>query len=292
MSGAKRTVYTKNPKTGHLTGSRSVGGPGQEPPTVAVFSRPPIVPPRGGSKSEVPEAAARFREIVTTKTVDGGEDSAAEPAPKPLERFEGLATVDTQTPEWSIEEHREALNAAGIRLVVVDVETVSLDVRDGGVTEIGWYDINDAVGGSFVPPHSIEGADPKALEISRYHERIAHQTPAREQVAELHRILGGDGSNVNIVGSYPEFDRKHLNQLFAEHGLSPDPWGRRSVDVGAMFYWVSQRPIGSKQGLAAAAEEFGINNDDHHDAYSDAKVAAQVWHAMESRRARSFEAPF
>lgn len=284
-----RREYIQDKKTGQMRGQR--GGPGETAPQAN--SAPPALPGKktpvngyGDSESRIAAAAARYEQILREWRPEDG------PKPKPMARYEGLDVYDSQTPGWSVPEHREALNEAGVRLVAIDVETTSLDVREKGVTEIGWYDINDAVGGKFIPPHSIEGADEKSLEISRYRERIKGREPSPEQVAELHRILGGDGSRVNIVGSNPEFDRKHLNQLFAEHGLPPDPWGRRPLDVGAMFYWLSQRPIGSKQGLAAAAEEFDIDNSGHHDAYSDAKVAAQVWHAMESRRAKMVEAPF
>ncbi len=207
-------------------------------------------------------------------------------------RYDGLTLRDSAPPDWSVGAHRHALNSAGVRMVSIDVETTSLTPEDGSVTEVGWFDINDGIGGAFVPPHDPSKLDDKAREVSRYDDRIAGQPTDAEQVRHLHRILGGDGSRVVIVGSNPKFDVAHLNILFESHGLSPDPWSRRHVDVGAAAYWLTERPIGSTTGLAAAAQEFGIDNDQHHDAYNDAVVAAQVWHSMETKRSRQFEPPF
>lgn len=204
-------------------------------------------------------------------------------------RYAGLALRDTTPPDWLRPEFRQQVKDAGVRLIVVDVETTSLTSYEGSVTEVAWLDVADGVGGAFIPPHDLSNADPVSLEISRYEERLAGQPTDAAQVARLHALLSGesDGSGIQatIVGSNPSFDKEHLNALFRMHGLSEDPWNRRQVDVGAAAYWYSERPVGKIQGLGVAADEFGVDRSGHHDAYMDVVMTAKVLDAMEEQRA-------
>lgn len=203
--------------------------------------------------------------------------------PSDANRYEGLTLRLTSPPAWSTKAERDALAEAKVRMIVVDVETTALHPHAGSVTEIAWLDLNDGVGGCFLPPHNLDHADEKALEVSRYRERIAGQPTDQHQVARFHELLAG----AIIVGSNPQFDKNHLNQLFEWQGLPIDPWRYRMADVGAAAYWLSGRSIGDMTGLASAAAITGVENPAHHDAWNDVWVTAQVWHTLEQRRRRA-----
>ena len=196
-------------------------------------------------------------------------------------RYAGLDLRIDTPPEWSVQTHREALTN---HLVVVDTETTSLRAYPGSVTEIAWYDLRDGVGGSFIPPHTLDGADPKALEISRYHERIAGRPVDADQTRAFHRMLRSDGQAI-IVGSNPNFDLAQLKELFTWARMAPEPWQRRVFDPAAAAYWLyPERELGRPTGLAAACELAGISSDGHHDAFVDVVMTAKLWHALEALR--------
>ena len=191
----------------------------------------------------------------------------------------------TAPPAWSRPEHRRALNDAGRRLVVVDVETVGLDPVPVGVVEVGWYDIGVGLGGRFVPPHDVHCADPVALDVCGYYRRGLDQEPtSSEKVDALHGLLSG----AVLVNANPAFDAAWLATMFDDCGLSPRaPWHYRLVDTSAAAYWLSSdAPIGQMPGLARAAEVFGVPLNNHHSALDDALSAAQQWHAAEDLRRR------
>jgi DNA polymerase III epsilon subunit-like protein len=192
-------------------------------------------------------------------------------------------TVTITAPDWASADVQKAIRDQDVRLVSVDVETTGLTVTPGSVTEVGWFDIGAGVGGQFIPPHSIEGANPAALEVSRYHDRIAGSEMDAAQVAALHALLGGDGVKTVIVGSNPTFDQRHLAQMFTSAGLTAEPWERRAIDIGQGAFWAGIGGLHSVPGLATACEHFGVDNSNHHAALDDAIAAAQVFQALFAR---------
>ena len=207
-----------------------------------------------------------------------------------MKRYEGLSLTVEEPPEWLPEEYRLWLQNSGLRLVVVDVETTRLPAYPGSTTEIGWFDLNDGVGGRFVPPHTLDGADPESLAISRYWERLKDEPQDRDQVSALYRILGGDGQKVVIVGANPEFDKKHLAFLFYYVGVTDTPtdgpWHYRHLDVSSGAYWLNPtRPPGRTMGLADTVAFCGVNYRNHHSAMGDVLMTAETFVALENRRA-------
>lgn len=197
----------------------------------------------------------------------------------------GLSLRLCAPPPWSVLAHRAMIEAGGTKLIVVDTETAHLQPYRGSTTEVAWLDLGRGIGGSFVPPHRLDGADRESLTISRYWDRIAAQRRDGEQVAAFHAMLAGGRRSV-LVGSNPAFDAAHLNMLFAWHGLSASPWSHRLVDVAAASYWLSPAvAVDAPCGLADACTRMGITTVGHHDAWEDVVMTARLWHTLEARRA-------
>lgn len=158
------------------------------------------------------------------------------------------------------------------RHVVVDVETTGLELHHQ-VTEVGWYDLGTDEYGEFFTPHTLEGADPVALEISKYHERIAGKpvddgTLTREFWARL----GGDGVKTTVWGANPGFDTRNLMGLFTRtHMPSAQPWHYRTLDPCQGAYWMFPEgfEFGETPGLKQVADYLGIDLPNHHEAMAD-----------------------
>lgn len=202
---------------------------------------------------------------------------------------EGLIVSDSHDwyPNYAHPDIITELRRMTSRLIVLDTETTGFRPEDGAqITEICWYSLNSGNGGTFLPPHTLDGADEAALAISRYSERIAGK-PQDDgtQVRALHAFLGGDGTRTFLVGSNPAFDANHLNALFLKHGLPPSPWNHRLIDPCAASYW--QNPdadLGSPTGLKEATAASRIRLEGHHAAKADVVATAEVWHTLENRR--------
>lgn len=193
----------------------------------------------------------------------------------------------TWLPEQADADIVDELAQMETRLIVVDVETTGFRPEDGAqTTEIAWYSLNSGQGGSFIPEHTLEGADPDALRISRYDERLAGQPQDDgKQVRALHAFLGGDGRKTHVVGSNPGFDATHLNALFVKHGLTPNPWAHRMIDPAAAAYWMNpDAELGAPTGLKEASAHTGVPLEGHHAARVDVDATAGIWHALEAHR--------
>jgi hypothetical protein len=180
-----------------------------------------------------------------------------------------------------------AIRELDTRLIVIDTETTGFYPSEGHqVTEIGWYCINTGDGGSFIPPHDLTNADPEALHVSRYHERIAGQPhDDGTHTSALHSLLGGDHVRTHVLGSNPGFDGEHLAALFARLGLPRRPWHHRMINVVEPIYWLDPTvPIGQPPGLREGSALARVNDSEAHEAWRDTWVAAVVWHRCEAAR--------
>jgi DNA polymerase III epsilon subunit-like protein len=133
-------------------------------------------------------------------------------------------------------------------LIFVDTETTGLDVRRHHVWEIAVIlrepDAKDVETVWQVRPDLTE-AEPKALEIGRYHERfvvpdgwdaacIVDGKPTfRLTLPEFLYDLQDTLSGGVLIGSNPAFDDRFLTALLQDHGRRI-PWHYRPDDVVAM----------------------------------------------------------
>jgi DNA polymerase III epsilon subunit-like protein len=175
----------------------------------------------------------------------------------------------------------------GRRRVFVDVETTGLRVSHQ-VTEAAWYDVDSGACGVFVPPHDLAGADPAALEMTGYAQRLAG-APVDDGsgLGRLHQVLGGDGIVTTLIAANPSFDVPMLAAVFRRAGLADDePWHHRKIDVCGLAYalFPDRFPDGEMPGLNAVAALLGVPVSEQHTAMGDVLVGVQCYRALERLR--------
>jgi hypothetical protein len=121
-------------------------------------------------------------------------------------------------------------------LAFVDVESVGLDPFIHDAWEYAVILRIDGVDTEHVyrVEPDLTHADPKALEINRYHERTGAanwQWDDRETAAtRLYGLLNG----AVMVGSNPAFDAEMIGQLLGSYYTQPKPWHYRTIDVATL----------------------------------------------------------
>lgn len=161
-------------------------------------------------------------------------------------------------------------------LVFLDTETTGLDWQQHDVVEVAWA-VGDGEIFTFYPWHTLENAQPEALEINGYFRRDLDRRHTDDGNEQLERMFLRDLRGATIVGSNPAFDTAMLRRKF---GFAP--WHHRLFDVAAyaagVFGWAEIR------GLAAVAEvlrEDGYKVEEpDHTAHQDVVVLRQVHHAL------------
>lgn len=171
------------------------------------------------------------------------------------------------------------------QLVVVDVETTSLDVETAAVVEIAA--INTATGEElhFVPWHTkgdINAADPEALEINGYHQRgLRQQMLDLGQTLEAVELLGEMLDGNTLGGANPRFDARVLEQLLARCRVLPG-WHHRLADISAYTAGMLLLPPNELPGLAKCCDLLGVINEQEHSALADARATAACFEAAKA----------
>lgn len=165
------------------------------------------------------------------------------------------------------------------RIVIVDIETTGLEFSLHQVTEIAWKRLDTGEEGCLIPFHTLDNADPEALEISKYWERLQGKPFAsHEDIYKLWLLLGGDGKKTTFAGVNPRFDAMFLGQLFRKEQLTPpNPWKSRLLDLGAMGYALLPVPEGHVPSLSELTQMFEIENIKPHSAESDVQATAAIY---------------
>ena len=121
-------------------------------------------------------------------------------------------------------------------IAFVDTETTGLDpfIHDPWeIAVIHRVDGHDTEHVFRILP-DISNAEPKALEINRYFERVTTpnwQWDDRETAARrLYALLNG----AVMVGSNPSFDAEMIAHLLGRYYAQPKPWHYRTIDVAQL----------------------------------------------------------
>jgi DNA polymerase III alpha subunit (gram-positive type) len=176
------------------------------------------------------------------------------------------------------------------RLVFVDTEATGLDHRVHQLTEVAWI-LREPDGTEttrrFVPEHSLEGAEEKALEITRYHELLADEP--RTPDAEWIDVLLADATGAVLVGVVPDFDARHLLQACQRVGRTPT-WDHHLLDVGTLAMPLLAAAPEVPRGVASLCVSLGVPHDptQAHGALYDAQQTMRcfdrVWQSLRELR--------
>ncbi len=189
----------------------------------------------------------------------------------------------------------EGAPGPGTRFVFLDTEATGLDHARHELTEVAWV-VRDEDGTEterrYYPEHTLDAAEPMALEVSRYHTAIADRprTPAAEW---LPRFLE-DARGAVLVGAVPDFDAKHLERMCRKLGLHPT-WDHHLLDVATLALPLIAPGPEVPRSLSRTCAALGIPHDpaQAHGALYDAKQAMRVfdrvWELLGALRAA--EAP-
>lgn len=121
-------------------------------------------------------------------------------------------------------------------LAFADTETTGLDPFLHDLWEIAVILRRDGVDTEHVfrIQPDLTDADPKALEINRYHERTSAADwtwdNQRTAASRLYTLL----NDAVIVGSNPAFDAEMLTHLFGRYYDNPRPWHYRTIDIATL----------------------------------------------------------
>jgi DNA polymerase III epsilon subunit-like protein len=176
----------------------------------------------------------------------------------------------------------------GTRFVFIDTETTGLDHRRHELTEVAWivrYEDGREEQRQFFPEHTVDGADPDALELTHYHDRIAPQpkTPASEWLPTFLE----DARDAVLVGAVPDFDARHLERVCFKLGLEPT-WDHHLLDVETLALPLVAPGPEAPRSLAKTCSALGVPHDKDraHGALYDAQQAMRVFDALWERIAQ------
>ncbi len=114
------------------------------------------------------------------------------------------------------------------RHVFVDTEYDQLDTATANLVEVA-FAVEDGPVRHGVPPHTLDGAEPRALEVNRYAER-----GLGDQTRWDHHILDRAAeatTGQTLVGANPRVDAHLLCR-----NLGHEPWHYRLCDVESVAY--------------------------------------------------------
>lgn len=175
----------------------------------------------------------------------------------------------------------------------VDTETTGLAADYHEIWEVGL--IVDGEERSWQLPIDLKKADPKALDVGRFHERydVSALTPVSRFAAEFMAffeeivtpIPGTNAISVvkrHLVGAVISFDEERLRKLLAPHRHPQDSkgWHYHLVDVEALAAGkVGMAPPWNSETLSRAV---GVEPErfDRHTALGDARWAKAIYEAV------------
>ncbi len=181
--------------------------------------------------------------------------------------------------------------ANGTRFVFVDTEATGLDHTRHELTEVSWivrFEDGTELERTYFPEHTLDGAEPDALVLTQYHDKIAGQprTPMTEWLGQFLE----DARGAVLVGAVPDFDARHLQLACRKIGLEPT-WDHHLLDVGTLALPLIAPGPETPRSLAKSCDALGIPHDRSkaHGALYDAQQAMavfdKVWETIAALRA-------
>lgn len=162
----------------------------------------------------------------------------------------------------------------------LDTETTGLDVETHAVWEIAYAIDDGPIHQSFVW-HDFKNADPKALEINNYGERMPDLFYDWNAAALFEQELQHVAKDQFLVGSNPAFDNRFLVKRWGHR-----PWNYRMIDLAT--YAMPHFGWSTPEGMAKIAKELGVEEHDHS-AAKDVDVLRQCFFKIKNRY--DFEGP-
>lgn len=160
-------------------------------------------------------------------------------------------------------------------LCFIDTETTGLDPRIHQPYEVCIWREDEEAPVTITLPHTLEFADPQALQIGKYYE--LGRAPFEDGAGWVARQLLARLRGATLVGSNPAFDAAMLTRY-----IGAPVWHYRLINVaeGAMWKFGWERP----KGLATVRDElvargFDIPEPDHT-AEGDVRTTRAVYYAL------------
>ena len=147
------------------------------------------------------------------------------------------------------------------RLVALDTETTGLDPAVEEVWEVATVDLDtgaERVWRIRPTPAVVRTMHPKAAEKNRYHERTAEPgwrwDGFLDTLDEVREVLAG----AHIVGAVPDFDARHLTELYRRAGQDAPRWHHHLICVEAVALGFL---VGWDAGGSAIRQQLGLHPD-------------------------------
>lgn len=173
-------------------------------------------------------------------------------------------------------------------LLFVDVETTSLErpssptpgevwevaavrlLEDGCSEALQWF-----------LPVSLEHADPKSLEIGRFHERYPPEASDVSDVLDFVGEFTDLAQGAHWVGNVPSFDEERIAAIFHANGHTGRfPWHYHLVDIEAVIAGLTAiRPPWDSEVLGRAID-VDPGDFERHTAMGDVEWCMAQWRAL------------
>lgn len=172
--------------------------------------------------------------------------------------------------------------------IFVDTETTGLDRFTHEMWEVALIEPSGTEHLFHVEPMDIERADPKALEINRYHERTNAPDfkwhDPDDVASAIYEIMDGN----HLVAANAEFDADFIEPLLLACGFEAKPWHYHQIDIedelrGWLAATGNHAPLPFKSRDLVTSAGWGHllpDADSHHTAMADARWVRDVWNMM------------
>ena len=169
-------------------------------------------------------------------------------------------------------------------LAFIDIETTGINVLKHEIIEIGCVVTtpNFELIGELelkIKPEHIETADPVALKINHYDEKLwasGHTLP------EAMKMLAEISKDCIMVGQNVAFDSGFLEYAFAKTGILNSMHYHKLDTLSISWAKLHKEPDLEHFSLREMCLRFGIKNENPHSALSDARATLELYKCLMS----------